>query len=123
MRELKFRQWTTGWASGTNRMIDLGDINDGEFHPLTIGVIMQYTEKKDVNNKDIYEGDILGCESNGVNRYEKRVVCWDSHQAKFKSVPLSTYHSNAGSGGWTGFDLYRTHCEVLGNIYENPELL
>jgi uncharacterized phage protein (TIGR01671 family) len=85
--------------------------------------IGQYTGKKDSYNTEIFEGDILGCESNGVNRYEKRVVCWDSYQAKFKSVPLSTYHSNAGNGGWTGYDLYRTNCEVLGNIYEHPDLL
>lgn len=85
-------------------------------------ILMQFTGLQDRNGKDIYEGDIVGCESIGVERYQKRVVCYDIHQAKYKTVPRSTYYANAGHGGWTGYDL-RSECEVLGNIYENPELL
>ncbi|OCT12615.1 hypothetical protein A8709_32920 [Paenibacillus pectinilyticus] len=85
-------------------------------------IYMQWTGLNDSNGDPIYEGDIVGCESNGVERYQKRVICYDIHQAKYKTVPRSTYYANAGHGGWTGYEL-RAECEVLGNIHENPELL
>jgi uncharacterized phage protein (TIGR01671 family) len=81
--------------------------------------VMQYTGLKDRNDKEIYEGDIVIC--NDETECRKRVICYDIHQAKFKAVPKSTYYANAGNGGWTGFEL-RWHYEVIGNIYENPEL-
>jgi uncharacterized phage protein (TIGR01671 family) len=130
MRQIKFRMWdsyseqmnyTPSHEPGDLQITLINDffkeeIKDGN-------IIMQYTGLKDSKGKKIYEGDILGCESNGVNRHELRVVCYDSNQAKYKSVPLSTYHSNAGNGGWTAYDLYRTYCEVIGNIFENPGLI
>lgn len=35
----------------------------------------------------------------------KGVICYDSHQARYKFVPLDLYHANAGDGGWSGFEL------------------
>jgi len=83
--------------------------------------IVWYTGLKDRNDMEMYEGDVIACESNGVNR-ENRVICYDSVQARYKAVPLSAYHLNAGNGGWTGYEL-KYHNEVIGNIYEHPHLL
>jgi len=77
----------------------------------------QYTGLKDRNDAEIYEGDIVLCDQDS-----RRVVCYDIYQTKYKTVPKSTYYANAGNGGWTGFDL-RWHCEVIGNVYEHPNLL
>ncbi|MFB0847296.1 YopX family protein [Paenibacillus oleatilyticus] len=72
------------------------------------------------NGQEIYEGDIFppGTRTRG----EVQIVCYDLEQAKYKSVPLSLYNSNAGDGGWTGYSL-NPYSEIIGNIYENPDLL
>lgn len=70
--------------------------------------LVQFTGLKDKNGKEIYEGDIV---SGGIE-YEVKTgeVKW----------------FNKGLGVQTEFgivDFYESECEVIGNIYENPELL
>jgi uncharacterized phage protein (TIGR01671 family) len=125
MKEIKFRvfgyeqndmyDWDHIVESGAlAEYLSLGGEGDNYHSP-----IMQYTGLKDKNDKEIYEGDIVICNDESEGR--KRVVCYDIHQAKYKAVPKSTYYANAGNGGWTGFEL-RWYYEVIGNIYESPEL-
>ncbi|WP_345806616.1 YopX family protein [Bacillus pumilus] len=80
-----------------------------------------FTGLKDKNGVEIYESDI----ALDPNKNIKGVICYDCHQARYKFVPLSLYHSNAGDGGWSGFELNvnRRLPEVIGNIYQNPDLL
>ena len=66
-------------------------------------ILMQYTGLKDKNGKEIYEGDILKDE-----QFTGEVV-WD-----FSGLMLESNHIIYAI--WRG-------CEVIGNIYENPELL
>lgn len=75
----------------------------------------QYTGLKDKNGNEIYEGDIL---SNG---YEKSIVVWVKEQAGFM---LKLTNKEYEKEKWTNpmIDL-RKDDEVIGNIYENPELL
>lgn len=130
MREIKFRgkpvdneygEWVFGYFS-LNSM-SLGGtapfIFDGEYEykvdPETVG---QYTGLKDRNGKEIFEGDI---QEGGRFDKEIKIVRYDTRQARFKAVPLSLFKANAGNGGWTGYDV-RDYA-VIGNIYENPELL
>lgn len=82
--------------------------------------MMQYTGLKDKNGREIYEGDVFP--PGERTRGEVTIVCYDSKQLRYKAVPLSLYKANAGNGGWTGFDL-NPFSEVIGNIYENPELI
>ncbi len=84
-----------------------------EVHGESIG---QYTGLMDKNGTEICEGDIVA--TNKGNS----VICFDTPQARYKVVPISLYLANAGSGGWTGFDMKYAE-KVIGNIYENPELL
>ncbi|MFP3751208.1 YopX family protein [Bacillus altitudinis] len=118
MREIKFRGWY-GSKIGMMTPTFNGDIN--KIFAEKDGIYMQFTGLKDRNGVDIYGGDIALDPVKNI----KGVICYDSHQARYKFVPLDLYHANAGNGGWTGLELNvnRRLPEVVGNIYENPELL
>jgi len=116
-REFKFRAWDT--YVKPNKMVAP---NNGDF----IGwhspsnwrdcyKIMQYTGLKDRNGKEIYEGDILFCNSfyshkSLKKREYKAVVSYSSGMFSPKSI-----------GGTIVLNF--EDCEIIGNIYENPELL
>lgn len=126
MREIKFRAWvkdkkaifevvlinyvTKKVTYLLERVGHLLNIRHEKFNDIEL---MQYTGLKDKNNKEIYEGDIL-FESFG-ERYYKVVFENGSFRAEFK-----------GDFEWHHFDLIDVviqGCEVVGNIYENPELM
>jgi len=66
--------------------------------------IMQYTGLKDKNGKEIYEGDILS----------------DNHGI-IKSIKWSSIESCMAGWNLDGYDI---QCmEIIGNIYEQPELI
>ncbi|MGD8188550.1 YopX family protein [Brevibacillus ginsengisoli] len=130
-REIKFR----AWHKQEKRMIDqviylnfempnpiiawyetMGDALDGTLTDAFLDDVelMQFTALRDKNDKEIYEGDIL------TEWYEgemyKLSVYYDggAFMVKQLSSPESDYLLN-------GCDLEMT--EVIGNIYEKPELL
>lgn len=71
--------------------------------------IQQYTGLKDKNGKEIYEGDILeGSLGTTIEIY------WHDEFAQFLSRTKSS--SGLGIGNTSSW-------EIIGNIYENPELL
>ena len=76
--------------------------------------LMQYTGLKDKNNKEIYEGDIVKLRANhgiGVVKYYDE---WGAFVVEYiKPKPLVVL----------GMSYYKENIEVIGNIYENPELL
>lgn len=124
-REYKFR----AWDSKINKMfysddcffcLENGNLleRDGENgFDNDSQIVMQLTGVKDANGKEIYEDDILIYELNIPSLY--LIVKWDNDTGGFflydqESLEKDTY--------WN--DLYfGKECEVLGNIYENPELL
>ena len=131
MREIKFR----AWRKNKNSMVEVDDIHFNFPHDGTVCniwyvdgistefadgenvILMQYTGLKDKNGKEIYEGDI-------VKTYTMWVLCEEAiaevifyegaYCITFDGIRKSTIEP------MTSVSELR---EVIGNIYENPELL
>jgi hypothetical protein len=78
-----------------------------EVHPESVG---QYTGLPDTNGKEIYEGDIY----NMGDRNILYVVLWRDSGLIGKQISSSSY---------AGLEHWQDKIEIIGNIYENPELL
>jgi len=82
-------------------------------------VIREFTGLHDKNGKEIYEGDIII--SHGYIRHAGGKE--DKPPYKFEvTFDECCDHDGNGTLGWN-LDPYELDYEVIGNIYENPELL
>jgi uncharacterized phage protein (TIGR01671 family) len=81
--------------------------------------IIQYTGLKDADGIEIYEGDIVECEI-GINKERYVGICeFNKRTASFEFGKKRT-----SSFGRTNMTVGRMkNKRVVGNIYENPELL
>lgn len=121
MREIEFRFWDTT----TKKMIDWSTACRADYNKdksflyyllVSSGsnffIPMLYTNLKDKNGKKIFEGDICLCDL-GTNDYldARRFV------VKFKDGAFKL------TDDWVDMDSISEYWEVIGNAYENPELL
>jgi len=122
MREIKFRgcfKIGDSWEYGGIRYGDMGQAYILP-HGATSRVVLvnrsyvgQYTGLKDKNNVEIYSGDILKYWLPTLKREEVGEVKWRDDIACFLL-----------NGNWMEYDWIKIgKLEVIGNIYENPELL
>ena len=77
--------------------------------------LMQSTGLKDKNGKEIFEGDIVDYKG------RKAVVKWHGSYASF--IYRFVDELNERVSEWHPLFLAYYHFEIVGNIYENPELL
>ena len=85
-------------------------------------VLMQFTGLTDKNGKEIYEGDILSVENPDGYKDLLCLVEYDSNVGGYEYTPKSGYGEfETSTIGWAmGMEF---EFEIIGNIYENPELL
>ena len=139
MREIKFR----AWDSLKNRMIDdycsMNSDNQFEAYDLTndtyyeIKAVMQFTGLLDKNGKEIYEGDILKVTSNLVRLSDDRktgklsivlgIVEWIEDGWGITKVKNIQNYPSVLPKTHKGLRITANYAEVIGNIYENPELV
>ena len=116
MREIKFRIWDGHTKSFFNTPDThyLPKLRCDEEGVLTIEpkddtyVLQQFTGVTDKNDKEIYEGDIVRCIFRGADLDD-----WTN------AVTIKTTQGVCVGGK----PIWPHDMEVIGNIYENPELL
>ena len=116
MRQIKFRCWNKLYKQMQNweHLIGYCDVEylfgkEKAFEGHDV-VPMQYTGLKDIDGAEIYEGDIIECWGRNLS------IKWEDSDASFfaESIDGNIYESGQEWGG---------NCRVVGNIYQNKELL
>ena len=128
MREIKFRAWdknsmmffnlmwgNSGRGRGWIGMLPLGEELQRGLYDNRIQVdpddcdIMQYTGLKDKKGTEIYEGDIVVFKN------------WKPKSVVFQTNGVQTFVFDGTDLWLSSYD--SEHYKVIGNIYQNPELL
>ena len=125
MREIKFRAWDSyhkefifdAQATYDNQCRGKGSINHESFQEVLEDetcIVEQFTGLKDKNGKEIYEGDIVGCDY----CCESHIISWCDNAACFEA-----WQNDGAPCLMLGESHEQLHYRVIGNIHENPELL
>ena len=83
--------------------------------------LIQSTGLKDKNGKEIFEGDILKVANNDSSWFE--VVKYDHDKAMFISKEVNLKYEVPETSLYDLFSPYLFKVEVIGNIWENRDLL
>jgi len=106
-----------GFVIKDNKIYYLERFNQGDYRigGKINGKMLISTQTKDINGKEIYEGDII--------EYTVHYDDWQLEKqrdvVKFKEIK----GDSCGDPFVLVYMFKRHNCKVLGNIYENPELL
>ena len=130
-REIKFRAWlkedkkmvnveTMDFADKSTQYLEKSEIVNAYLLRRVIFddiELMQYTGLKDKNGAEIYDGDIVLVELSGTSTWYKTVVKI-KEGAFIASLIDGEDYIYIFNRGFDSNDF-----EILGNVYENPELL
>lgn len=136
MREIIFRgknATDNNWVYGffTNRYVTSDTITmppmeistivieSGEHIVIDHKTVGQYTGMKDKNGIRVFEGDIIITDNKWKNQGYSVVKYSDENTA----FVLECQHSGEMLGEPFGMNYFSNNIEVIGNIYDNPELL
>ena len=120
MKEIKFKFYLKGIGSEEiiTKTFDYSAIFSGTakkyFNERLPGYFIiakcQYTELKDKNGKEIYEGDVL--KHHGI-------IAWNNVEHRWSAIDLNWNDERE----WHDIDYLTSPFEVIGNIHENKDLI
>jgi uncharacterized phage protein (TIGR01671 family) len=132
MREIKFRAWHTlerYWIADFMTSLYLtGRSLDDLFNHIDHIKVMQFTGLLDKNGKEIYEGDVCVVPNGMMYSKVAQTMVPGKYRVYWND---DRWGLKAGNGDdYDNGDYYRgddinnwNEAEIIGNIYENPELL
>jgi len=112
--KLRFRAWDEDEKCFYYSDDDLGNF----FSSFSYCDITQSTGLFDKNNKEVYDSDIVKCQQGCTHKVIYVYDIGGEYGGGMPGFVLSGLIRNCGRGyAWTGEE------EVMGNVYQNPELL
>ena len=138
MREIKFRAWNEEnqrMSQGESLLVMLRSEHDNGIAEGMIGmsqygcdsekehyghlIFLLYTDLKDKNGKEIYEGDIIKHFMPNT-QWENEEIIYDNEYSMFRFADSLWPYTSLGE--WLKEIWTQRSFEVIGNVYENPEL-
>lgn len=134
MRPIKFRAWdgkkmfaVQGLVFEYQKPTVIENIGENYKEDTDAKALMQFTGLNDKNGKEVYEGDFIRMKQQTWAYAEHLMqVQWSEEYASFQAMVVSTLGHLDGTakvGTPYSMSVATKHGEVIGNIYENPELL
>ena len=137
MRDILFRgkiQGLTDWIygyyakSGENHFILLDTDNEDNYSIVDPETVGQYTGLTDKNGKKIFEGDIVKLTDKSFGYKWKAVVEFGNPNGNYtwgwQLKPIGKAKNvNTDILCWVEMEEAGAYCEVIGNKWDNPELL
>lgn len=123
MRAIKFRAWNpNGVTTLDGVMLEWDYLKTVTFGELRDELqLMQYTGREDTNGQEVYEGDIIE-RIGGLNMPRKFEVVFDERRLAWRLHEIGNASIIDGSDSLDDGPAIKS-VTVIGNIYENPELL
>ena len=126
MRTIKFRGNCSGkWYYGdymkyeSGSVIRVGDGFTNVDYAVSPASVGQFTGLKDKDGVEIYEGDILAWEDEFGVKSKTQLVKYEESTASFRLFNADGIITKSVFGEYT----CHRYQKVIGNIYDNPELL